>query len=135
MWQDKLIDIFQFREGTEEEANGSKIPIITSGSVAWGIILRSFIIIMLTFLLLMDRDYQQYWFAALFFLWFLAIYPGYRQYQKFNTRIEIIKEETLCGSCRHFEPTSQLCKIYDEHISKDYIPCEGESWEPNQFES
>ncbi len=135
MWQEKIIDIFQFREGTEEEADGSQTPIITAGSVAWGIILRSFIIIMSIFLLFMNWDYRQYWFIALFFLWFLAIYPGYRQYQKFNQRIEIIKEETLCGSCKNFEPTSQLCKIYDEHISKTYLPCEGESWELIHFDS
>lgn len=135
MWQEKLIDIFQFREGTEEEADGSKIPIITYGSVAWGMLMRSFIIIMGTFFLFMNWDYRQYWFIILFLLWALAIYPGYRQFQKFSERIEHLKEDTLCGSCRHFEPTGQLCKIYDEHISKTYLPCEGESWEPKHFDS
>ncbi len=135
MLKDKIIDIFQFREGTEEEADGSLVPIITSGSVAWGILFRSFILVMLTFLFFINWENRQYWMISLVLIWGLAVYPGYRQYQKFNKRIERIKESTLCGSCKYFDPGSQLCKIYDEHISLNHIPCEGESWEPRHFDT
>lgn len=135
MLKDKIIDLFQFREGTEEEADGSLIPIITFGSLAWGIILRSFILIMLTFIFFINWENRQYWLVCLFLIWGLAIYPGWRQFQKFNKRIERISENTLCGSCKYFVSSSQLCRIYDEHISMNYIPCNGESWEPVHFDT
>jgi hypothetical protein len=43
-------------------------------------------------------------------------------------------EDTLCGSCINFEPSSQLCKVLDEHVSVDFIPCEGLRWEPKSYE-
>jgi hypothetical protein len=133
--KDKILDIFQFREGTEEESDGSVQPIITAGSVVWGIMFRSFILIMLTFFFMAYFDTRDnIWLVSLFLIWGLAVYPGWRQYQIFNKRIERIEDETMCGSCRHFESTGQLCRIHDEHISKNYLPCEGQDWEAqNKF--
>lgn len=135
MLKNKLIDLFLFREGTEEEADGSLQPIITVGSVVWGVILRSAIIIALGFLLIQRSEFREYWWFFLFFFWFVAIYPGWRQYSKYQTRIKKLEENTLCGSCKHFEQTSILCKIYDEHVSKEYIPCDGLNWEPKHFDT
>lgn len=125
---EKIVDLFMFREGTEEDDYSTR-PIITTGSIVWGVILRSLIIIFLTFFLL-DRGYGHSVWVLLFVYWFAVVFPAYRQYQKFNKRMDKFQEETLCGSCRHFIPGSQLCSMYDEHVSKDYIPCDGNDWEP-----
>jgi hypothetical protein len=130
MLSDKLIDVLQFREGTEEEADGSIQPIITTGSIVWGVLLRTAIIVFLSFIFYQFFGMQKFWWFTLLLIWFVSAYPAYRQYQIFQHRIQKVQEETLCGKCKYFESSSQLCRLYDEHISKNYIPCEGLSWEP-----
>ncbi|MGA2297556.1 MAG: hypothetical protein ABSG15_08425 [FCB group bacterium] len=128
---DKVADYLMFREGTED-LEGEAQPIVTTGSIVWGVILRTAIIMVITFFLIDVLELREYaWFMA-FLLWLGATYPGWRQYQKFQEKMKVFKEETLCGQCRHFDSTSQLCKLLDEHPTKDYIPCEGLSWEPLQ---
>lgn len=128
---DKIMDILMFRE-TGDEDNESDQPVVTTGSVVWGLLLRSAIIIILSSLLINALELRTYWWWVLIALWFFAAWPAYRQWQQFSTRMEKFEESTLCGSCRHFDPSSQLCKIYDQHVSTNYIPCEGLAWEPKK---
>ena len=127
--KDKLIDIFNFRIGTEEESDGSLYPIITTGSVAWGILFRTALLTALAFLILSIWENREGAWIFVFLIWGLAVYPGWKQYQVYNERIKKVEEDTMCGSCKHFDKPSQLCRIYDEHININYIPCEGDSWE------
>ena len=131
---DKLIDTFMFREGTED-ADGELQPVVTTGSIVWGVILRSAILMILCFFFFNEFQLQNYWYLTAFLLWLGAAYPAWRQHKKFQERMEKMKESTLCGSCLHFDFTSQLCKILDEHPTRDYIPCEGLSWEPKHSDS
>ncbi|ROL61032.1 hypothetical protein D9V86_07870 [Bacteroidetes/Chlorobi group bacterium ChocPot_Mid] len=129
----KLTDLLMFRQPTDED-NQSTEPVVTTGSILWGVLLRSAILILIISLLLESLSMRQHWWLMLFALWFLVAYPAWLQYKKFQERIQNFQEETLCGSCKHFEANSQLCKIYDQHVSTEYIPCEGLSWEPlNEF--
>jgi hypothetical protein len=131
---EKIIDILMFREGTEEEADGSLTPIITTGSIIWGALLRSSLIILIGFLFFDSFEMRQYLWILLFLLWFGAAFPAWHQYQTFEKRLKVVEEETLCGSCKHFDSSSQLCRIFDEHVTKNYIPCEGLNWEPKSYE-
>ncbi len=74
------------------------------------------------------------WWITAFFVWLVALYPAYKQYTEYNNRIEDFLEDTLCGKCKHFEPSGQLCKLLDVHVTKNSVPCEGLSWEPKSFE-
>ncbi len=121
-----------FRESTEENEEGERTPVITTGSIVWGIILRTSIIVAISFFLVTRIDTKEIYWICLFLVWMLAFYPGWRQFNIFRESIAKMQEETLCGSCRHFEPSSQLCKILDEHPTKDYVPCDGLSWEPGR---
>ncbi|MCL5992127.1 MAG: hypothetical protein M1419_08510 [Bacteroidetes bacterium] len=132
---EKVIDMFMFREGTDEEAEVTNQPIITTGSVVWGVLLRTSILMVLSLFVIEYFDLREYWWLLVFIIWIGAAYPGWRQYQKFQSRMKTFREETLCGSCIHLDATSQLCKIYDEHPTRDFIPCEGASWEPRHFDS
>ena len=132
MIADKIIDVLMFREGTEVE-DGTHQPKITTGSVVWGILSRSLVLILISTFLLESLKFREYWYLILFVIWGIAVYPGWRQYKHFQEKMVSFKEETLCGSCKNFDANSQLCKIYDEHVTKDYIPCEGDSWEPTSF--
>lgn len=129
---EKIFDFLLFREGTTED--NSSEPIVTTGSIVFGALLRAAIIIFITLFVVIEYDYRGYWWISAFFVWFFAFYPAYRQYTKYNQRIESFSEDTLCGKCKHFEPSSQLCRITDEHVTQNYIPCEGLSWEPKSFD-
>ena len=132
---DKIIDTLMFREGTVEDESGETQPKVTTGSIVWGVMLRTAISIVLIYLILDELKIHEHWYLILLCIWLFALYPGWRQWQVFQTKIKKISEETLCGSCIHFDKTGQLCKKLDEHITKDYIPCEGELWEPRHFDS
>ncbi len=126
---EKIKDVFLFRKGTEED-NESNQPVVTTGSIVWGLVLRSAIIIFLSIIIVQYYEAYKYWWVSLFALWFLAAWPAYLQWQTFSKRMEKFEEDTLCGTCRHFDPSSQMCKIYDEFVSKEHVPCEGMDWEP-----
>jgi hypothetical protein len=128
---EKIKDLLLFRHGTKENESGEIKSIITPGSIVWGILLRTFILVISSFILFETVVWtRSYWWFVFFIIWYGAAYPGWRQFQDFNENIEKVEESTLCGSCKHFDKTSQLCKIYDEHITEDYLPCEGVDWEP-----
>ncbi len=131
----RIIDFLMFRAGFREDVDGALQPIITTGSIVWGILLRSFIIIILSFIFMSVYSYHKHWWVSLLLLWLFAAYPGWRQYQSYKKKIQSFEESTLCGKCMHFDPTSQLCKIHDEHVTEDYIPCEGFDWEPKNPEN
>lgn len=130
----KILDILLFRVGIEEKEDGKIVPIFTTGSIVWGVLLRSAIIIFLSFIIMGLIDNRKYWWITLLLLWLFAAYPGWKQFQFYKKHLEDVAESTLCGNCVHFDETSQLCKLYDEHISEDYIPCGGIDWEPKTFE-
>jgi len=133
---EKLKDIFMFREGSEID-NVLTPPTVTIGSIVWGILLHSAIIIIATTFIVMFLGKRELWWFSAFIFWFVAIYPAYKQYYKFYSRIKKLRTDTLCGKCKYFVIESQLCSVLDEHIGLDTIPCEGESWEasPDLFEN
>ncbi|MCX6154151.1 MAG: hypothetical protein NT007_08325 [Candidatus Kapabacteria bacterium] len=118
-----------FRNRTIEDSYTTD-PQVTVGSIVMGALLRIVLVLIISFILASYWWFREYWWMSFFILWFFAVYPAYRQYQGFNTSMDDIKESTLCGSCKHFDSTSQFCMKYNEHMSKDYIPCEGMDWEP-----
>lgn len=130
---EKIIDLFMFRESAEDDDYNTK-PQITTGAIVWGVIMRSALIITLMLLLNEQLHLRNYWYFSLFTLWIFVAYPAYRQYRRFNERMDSFEEETLCGTCIHFDRGGQLCKIYDEHVSKNYIPCDGMDWQPKNYD-
>jgi hypothetical protein len=128
---EKFKDILQFRVGTEEDEEGRLKNIVTPGSIVWGILLRTFILVLSSFVMFEIWTWvRSYWWFVFFIIWYEAAYPGWIQFQQYNENIEKVEESTLCGKCKHFDKTSQLCKILDEHITNDYVPCEGTEWDP-----
>lgn len=129
----QLADYFLFRFGGEEDNNTDK-PAVTLGAIVWGVLLRTSLIMLFTLLFINQLDLYGKWLYVGGAIWFFALFPGYKQYQNFQNRIEKLDEETLCGSCKHYNRNSQLCRIYDQHVSTNHIPCEGESWEPKYID-
>ncbi|MFN3195057.1 MAG: hypothetical protein ACE364_03805 [Chlorobiota bacterium] len=125
---DKIKNLFLFKEVTDEDNHNE--PVVTVGSIVWGVLLRSSIIMVVTMIIMYIYGNNEMWYFSLFLIWLIALYPGWTQYQEYTDRIKKFTEDTLCGSCRNFNADSQLCKLYDEHVSTNHIPCEGEAWEP-----
>ena len=132
---EKLKDIFMFREGCEID-NILTPPTVTTGSIIWGILLRSAIIIAITTFVVMFLEKRELWWFSIFIFWFVVLYPAYKQHYKFHDRIKKLQSDTLCGKCKFFVAESQLCSVLDEHIGLNTVPCEGEGWEasPDLFE-
>ncbi|GAB5465964.1 MAG: hypothetical protein Kapaf2KO_14000 [Candidatus Kapaibacteriales bacterium] len=126
---DTAIDVLMFREGGEYE-NHTNTPTYTTGSIIWGVLLRTVIITILWLLFIWKMQIFDQWFVGLLLVWLIAVFPGYQQYKNFEKRIKVLSDNTLCGTCRHYSQQSQLCTILDEHVSSVHIPCEGSAWEP-----
>lgn len=105
-------------------------PFYTTGSIVSAAIMRIALIGLGGIVARQYLDGSTLWYAVLFLMWALGAYPAYRQYQQFNSNVTALTESTLCGQCRHFDPTNQLCTIMDEHVTGEEPPCEGEAWEP-----
>lgn len=118
-----------------ESTHPTNQPAFTVGTIIYGTILRVSAIIVLTWFL---NDYfgrtETIWTISMLLLWGIGVYPAFRSYQKFLKNVSTIKSDTLCGSCKYFNETNQLCSVYDEHVTETYVPCEGLSWEPQNFE-
>jgi hypothetical protein len=132
---DRLTDLILFRfTGQKNDNNANPQPVITTGSIVLGALMRLTIVVLLSWWAMDIWRLQDYWSLFLLAIITLVMYPAYRQYTHFNDRITVLQESTLCGSCRHFDSTGQLCKLYDQHISTTHIPCEGQEWEPRSIQ-
>lgn len=124
----QLLDLFLLR--TQEPEHETDRPYYTTGSIVAAALMRIAIVGIIAIFLRERVDNSTLVLGALAGAWLLGYYPAYQQYKRFNDRVSSMLESTLCGKCRHFDPTSQRCMIYDEHVDEEYVPCEGESWEP-----
>lgn len=123
----KLFNILFFKFDEDDEP-------ITAGIIVWGVLSRVFILTIAASIFVPLYNLFNYWYLLLFVFWLLAFYPGFQEYQKFQEQSKQIIDSTMCGSCVNFSADNQLCKIYDQHITTDIIPCEGLDWEPKSYE-
>lgn len=125
---EKLLDLFLLR--MKEPDYAVHQPYYTTGSIVAAALLRVAVIGVASFALATTAQTSTVWWFAMIGLWGLGVYPAWLQYQRFHENVERIREDTLCGKCRHFNATNQLCMILDEHVTTEAPPCEGEGWEP-----
>lgn len=124
---DSVFDQLTLRNGYYDE-KGS--PRFTTGSIVSGALMRAMLTVMLGFAIWYYVGSQLALLFSAIAIWGYVAYPAHRQYTIFNQHVEQLELNTLCGQCKHFNPTNQLCSVYDEHVSNDFIPCEGMDWEP-----
>jgi hypothetical protein len=60
----------------------------------------------------------------------IIIHPTFLSYKKFEANSKEVIDSSLCSTCKHFDPSAVLCMKHDKHPTENYIPCEGEHWEP-----
>jgi len=126
---EQIRDLFLLRTNVPDYATDQ--PYYTTGSIVAAALLRVSIIGVAAILLNDQFNSSGWWWTTvLFAFWGLGIYPAWIQYNRFNDAVEELHTSTLCGQCRHFNPTNQLCMVLDEHVTSEHPPCEGEAWEP-----
>ncbi|MFM8178565.1 MAG: hypothetical protein ACKOAG_05205, partial [Candidatus Kapaibacterium sp.] len=87
-------------------------PARTTGSVVFGALMRGILVIVVGFYLWNTTEAETAAFISFILLWGYVVYPAYRQYVLFHDHVEALSLDTLCGSCRHFDRSSQRCAIY-----------------------
>ena len=132
---DRITDALLLRYTADGRDNlAGRHPSNTTGSILFAAMVRFVFVVVVGLISFEYFKLYDYWMVAVIALFGFVLYPAYRQYVLFYGRMETIEQSTLCGSCRHFDISGQLCKIYDEHVSLTHIPCEGEEWEPVSYE-
>lgn len=125
---DRWIDVFLLRMREPEHAADK--PYYTTGSIVTAAMLRVVILGLVCIALTEVAEPTVVWWTAMLSIWGLGVYPAWLQYQTFHQKVQELTVGTLCGACRHFNPTNQLCTIMDVHVTSEEPPCEGEGWEP-----
>lgn len=120
-------------ETTEEQQKKKPVYRNTVGSIVTWALLRAALVIVAALLLyeyVRWIDYSLWWGVTAVSLYAFVVHPIQVQYRLYREETQKVISGTLCASCRHFEETGVLCAKLDEHVSEEYIPCEGELWEP-----
>lgn len=109
----------------------------TIGSIIGWAILRAGAYIAVSLFLfdyLRWSNYGLWWMLTFALFYPIVLHPAQVQYRLYKEETKNVLTGTLCSSCTYFEPTGVMCSKLDEHVTEDYIPCDGESWEPRSFE-
>lgn len=127
---DRFVDLLLLRMNPPSDLR--ERPYYTTGSIATAAMIRVALLGITSLVIAQYASQTFTWWFAMLSIWGIGVYPAWLQYQRFNDAVDTITDGTLCGACRHFNPTNQLCTIMDEHVTNpDTPPCEGEGWEPN----
>ncbi len=100
------------------------------GEIIYKTLLRVGLIILALWFFKDHFDEKFFWILSILTIYFFAFYPAYLSYKKFQDTNQKIITSTLCSTCKHFDETAVLCIKYDKHPTEDFIPCEGNAWEP-----
>jgi hypothetical protein len=126
---DSFVDLLLLRMNPPNDSKDR--PYYTTGSILSAAMIRVAILGLVSMVLGNYASATITWWFAMISIWGLGIYPAWMQYQRFNDAVEQIEDGSLCGACKHFNPTNQLCSVMDEHVIRpDSPPCEGEGWDP-----
>ncbi|MCB0750077.1 MAG: hypothetical protein KDC52_01240 [Ignavibacteriae bacterium] len=100
------------------------------GGIIYWTIIRIAVLIPLLWIATEYIEYKYWWVMVSMSIYGFIIHPAVIQYKLFREQNNEVITNTLCSSCKHFEETAVLCSKYDEHPSKEIIPCDGVDWEP-----
>lgn len=68
------------------------------------------------------------YFTILFVIF--VILPFYKSYRNFHDQNKPIIQESICSTCNFFDKNNVYCIKHDTFVQKDYIPCNGNDYEP-----
>jgi hypothetical protein len=104
------------------------------GDIVFWALVRMAIVIPAIWALAGYFNSQFWWLIGFFAIYGIVFHPAIIKYRQFEVENKEVIELSLCSSCKHFDRSAVLCMKYDQHPSKDYLPCEGTAWEPFENE-
>lgn len=111
-----------------------KMGIFMGAIIFWAIV-RMLVVIPLVWIMQAYLPGQYWWAVGFLAIYGIVIQPALVQYRNFEEENKEVIRHTLCSSCRNFDTTAVLCLKYDQHPTREKLPCEGLDWEPMRNES
>jgi hypothetical protein len=105
------------------------------GKIVFWALIRLALTIVVLWILFYYIDYGTWWVLGIVSLYVVVIHPALIQYDIFRESSKKIVDSSLCSSCKYFDGTAVLCTKLDEHPTENYLPCNGEYWEPKNYEN
>jgi hypothetical protein len=131
-----LLERWRLRNAPDERslyphlfAGTRRVPDVTVGTIVFRALVKLLILMLITWFVLETYKLQYYWLVPLALVYFIVVLPAYHQYQRFYAESKEATSDLICSKCKHFDSTGVLCTLYDEHVSKKHIPCDGDAWE------
>jgi glucan phosphoethanolaminetransferase (alkaline phosphatase superfamily) len=100
------------------------------GEIIFWTIIRTALLIVILWVSKDVWGEKYFWIIVTLSFYLFVISPVIVFYRKFIEKNKEVLESSLCSSCKHFDESAVLCLKYDKHPTKNFIPCEGSSWEP-----
>ncbi|MBN2570829.1 MAG: hypothetical protein JXA68_01765 [Ignavibacteriales bacterium] len=100
------------------------------GAIIFWALIRLIIVIPSLWYLTQYIEYKFWWIITALSVFLIVLYPAFIAYRKFIEINQKVIESSLCSTCKHFDASAVLCMKHDKHPTSDFIPCEGEHWEP-----
>jgi glucan phosphoethanolaminetransferase (alkaline phosphatase superfamily) len=100
------------------------------GEIIFWTIIRTALLIVILWVSKDVWGEKYFWIIVSLSFYLFVISPVIVFYRKFIEKNKEVLESSLCSSCKHFDESAVLCMKYDKHPTKNFIPCEGSSWEP-----
>ena len=100
------------------------------GAIIYWAIIRIAVLIPLLWIAIDYIEYKYWWMIVSMSIYGFIIHPAFIQYKLFREEHREVITNTLCSSCKYFDETAVICLKFDEHPSRETIPCKGSDWEP-----
>lgn len=100
------------------------------GEIIYWLLIRMAVVILALWYISENFYFKFFWTFGFIIIYLAVFHPAYVKYKKFIHKNKPILEDTLCSKCKHFDETAVLCMKHDKHPDENFIPCEGEHWDP-----
>ena len=100
------------------------------GKIVIETLIRLAIVVIAVFFIRTAMPDDKFWLIlTLFAVTGGVILPAYYSSKSFYQENREVIENSVCSKCRHFDRSAVLCKKYEEHPKKGYVPCGGKEVE------
>lgn len=104
------------------------------GKIIFWTLVRIAVFIPVTWILFEYIEYKFWFIITIMSVYGVIIHPAVIQYRMFVAENEEVISDSLCSTCKSFDETAVLCMKYDQHPTKDDIPCNGIDWEMRRID-
>jgi glucan phosphoethanolaminetransferase (alkaline phosphatase superfamily) len=100
------------------------------GEIVFWTLIRISILIPIVWISQNYLDFKFWGIVSITAIYLVVIHPVIISYKKFEEKNKEVNENSLCATCRHYDKSAVLCMKYDKHPSMNFVPCDGNDWEP-----